>query len=509
MRHDRPTHDKHWLSLNLPPPVFGRFPEKVLSLSDDSRQVENGALFLIRPGEGFRWEFVDEALDRGASYLVADRKAFPEIDSRPALSSRIREFAGLSLVENLPRAVGQLASSWWGFPSSFLKVIGVTGTNGKTTSSFLTRSVCRAGGLPCGLIGTVVFDVGHEETEAPQTTPGAIRIQSLFAESLRNGLKSVSMEVSSHALDQDRLAGTNFSVVHFTNLTRDHLDYHRTMEAYFEAKRKLLMWENPDGSHPVAVVHTGDEYGARLAKELERDGRRVLTYGEGADAMIRPLRVDVGLSGIRGTLRTSRGEMSIDSSLSGHYNLQNILGAVGCGEALGLSMEKIAEGIHSLPGVPGRFERVDSPTGFSVIVDYAHTDDALSNLLSAVRPVTRGKVITVFGCGGDRDRGKRPRMGSVAGRLSDFVVLTSDNPRTENPESILDEIEPGLRETGTPYVRVSDRKSAIFEAIHRARPGDAVVIAGKGHENYQILGKQKIHFDDREIARLALAESSR
>ncbi|MCL5259547.1 MAG: Mur ligase family protein, partial [Nitrospirae bacterium] len=233
MRHDRPTHDKHWLSLNLPPPVCGRFPEKVLSLSDDSRQVENGALFLIRPGEGFRWEFVDEALDRGASYLVADRKAFPEIDSRPALSSRIREFAGLSLVENLPRAVGQLASSWWGFPSSFLKVIGVTGTNGKTTSSFLTRSVCRAGGLPCGLIGTVVFDVGHEETEAPQTTPGAIRIQSLFAESLRNGLKSVSMEVSSHALDQDRLAGTNFSVVHFTNLTRDHLDYHRTMEAYF------------------------------------------------------------------------------------------------------------------------------------------------------------------------------------------------------------------------------------------------------------------------------------
>jgi UDP-N-acetylmuramoyl-L-alanyl-D-glutamate--2,6-diaminopimelate ligase len=331
----------------------------------------------------------------------------------------------------------------------------------------------------------------------------------VFAESPQNGLKSVSMEVSSHALDQDRLAGTIFSVVHFTNLTRDHLDYHRTMEAYFEAKRKLLMWENPDGTHPVAVVHTGDEYGARLAKELERDGRRVLTYGEGADAMIRPIHVDVGLSGIRGTLRTSRGEMSIDSSLSGHYNLQNILGAVGCGEALGLSTEKIAEGIHSLSGVPGRFERVDSPAGFSVIVDYAHTDDALSNLLSAVRPVTRGKVITVFGCGGDRDRGKRPRMGNVAGRLSDFVVLTSDNPRTENPESILDEIEPGLRETGTPYVRVSDRKSAIFDAIRRARSGDAVVIAGKGHENYQILGKEKIHFDDREMARLALAEISR
>ena len=508
MRNDRPTYDRHWLSLNLPPPVCGSFPDRVTTLSDNSRQVEGGTLFLIRPGEGFRWEFVDEALDRGASFLVADRKALSEIESRPALSARIRESAGLSLVEDLPQRAGQLASSWWGFPSASLKVVGVTGTNGKTTSSFLTRSVCRAGGLSCGLIGTVVFDVGKGESEAPQTTPGAILIQSLFAESLRNGLKSVSMEVSSHALDQDRLAGTTFSVVHFTNLTRDHLDYHRTMDAYFEAKRKLLFWKNPDGSHPVGVVHTGDEYGARLAKEMEREGRRVLTYGEGSDAVIRPLRMEVGLSGIRGLVRTPRGEISIDSSLSGHYNLQNILGAVGCGEALGLSVEKIAEGIHSLPGVPGRFERVDSPTGFSVIVDYAHTDDALTNLLTAVRPVTRGKVITVFGCGGDRDRGKRPRMGNVAGRLSDFVVLTSDNPRTENPESILDEIEPGIQETGTPYLRVSDRKSAIFEAIQRARPGDAVVIAGKGHENYQILGKEKIHFDDREVARLALGEGT-
>ncbi|MCL4461520.1 MAG: UDP-N-acetylmuramoyl-L-alanyl-D-glutamate--2,6-diaminopimelate ligase [Nitrospirae bacterium] len=491
---------------DCPPPVWGRFPETVSSLADNSRQVEDGTLFLVRPGSGFRWEYVDEALDRGASFLVADHTAFSEIDSRPELSVRIRDIAGLSLVEDLPRTAGQLASAWWSDPSVSLKVVGVTGTNGKTTSSFLTRAVCRSGGMPCGLIGTVVFDVGKGESEAPQTTPGALLIQSLFADSLRNGLKAVSMEVSSHALDQGRLEGTTFSVVHFTNLTRDHLDYHRTMEAYFEAKSKLLFWKNPDGSHPVAVVHTGDEYGERLAKELEKSGRRFLTYGEGPEAGIRPLQVDVGLSGIRGKVRTPRGDLFIESSLSGHYNLQNILGAIGCGEALDIPPEKIVEGIRSLSGVPGRFERVEAPTGFAIIVDYAHTDDALSNLLRAVRPVTRGKVITVFGCGGDRDRGKRPRMGKVAGSLSDFVVVTSDNPRTEDPEAILDEIEPGIRETGTPYVRLTERKSAIAEAIRRALPGDAVVIAGKGHETYQILGKEKIHFDDREIARLVLGE---
>ncbi len=506
MMNDRPVHGSNWLSLNLPSPVCGRFPNNVSTLSDDSRQVEAGTLFLIRPGAAFRWEFVEEALERGASFFVADQRDFSEIERRPFLSSRIRETAGLSLVEDLPRTVGELASSWWGNPSASLKLVGVTGTNGKTTSSFLTRAVCRAGGMPCGLIGTVVFDVGKGESEAPQTTPGALLIQSLFADSLKNGLKAVSMEVSSHALDQNRLAGTSFAVVHFTNLTRDHLDYHQTMEAYFEAKRKLLFWENPDGTRPVAVIHTGDEYGMRLANELGKNGRRVLTYGEGAESGIHPLQMDVGLSGIRGNVRTTRGELFIESSLSGHYNLQNILGAIGCGEALGLSPDRIAEGIRTLPGVPGRFEKVDAPAGFSVIVDYAHTDDALSNLLRAVRPVTQGKVITVFGCGGDRDRGKRPRMGKVAGSLSDFVVLTSDNPRTEAPESILDEIEPGIRETGTPYVRLSDRKSAIVEAIRRARPGDAVVIAGKGHENYQILGKEKIHFDDREVARLALRE---
>lgn len=508
MNLDVPTHDRNWLSRRLPPPVRGQLPESVVAIEDHSRQVVPGTLFLVRPGAGFRWEFVEEALDRGATFFVIQRDQLSELVQRAELMERLEKMAGISLVDDLAGTVGSLSSEWWGEPSTRLRVVGVTGTNGKTTSSFLTRAVCRAGGMPCGLIGTVVFDVGEGEAEAPQTTPGALYIQSLFARSLKNGLAAVSMEVSSHALDQGRLSGTAFSVVHFTNLTRDHLDYHKTMEHYFQAKRKLMFWSNPDGSHPVAVVNIDNTYGQNLAEELLRSDRTVLTYGEGAGAMISPRGTDVGLSGIRGTIRTPGGEMPIESSLSGHYNLQNIMGAIGCGIALGLPLEQISEGISSLRGVPGRFERVDFPAGFSVIVDYAHTDDALSNLLNAVRPVTKGKVISVFGCGGDRDRGKRPRMGKVAGELSDFVVLTSDNPRTESPEAILDEIEPGLRDTRTPYVRIADRKVAIYEAVRRARPGDAVVIAGKGHENYQILGKDKIHFDDREIAMQALRELS-
>ena len=349
--------------------------------------------------------------------------------------------------------------------------------------------------------------MGREEEEAPQTTPGALQIQSLFAQARSSGLKAVSMEVWSQALKKARVSGTRFSVVHFTNLTRDHLDYHQDMEKYFEAKRRLMVWTNPDGTHPVAVVHAGDPKGKILVEDLRKMGRSVLSYGESPEADIWPKDVEVGLSGIRGGLMTPSGVLVIESPLSGHYNLQNIMGAVGTGLALGLPLSGIMAGVRALSGVPGRFERIDSGKGFSVIVDYAHTDDALANLLDAVRPITAGQVITVFGCGGDRDRGKRPRMGRVAGERSDFVLLTSDNPRTESAEAILDEVEPGILETQTPYLRMADRKEAIFEAIRRARPGDSVVIAGKGHENYQILGREKIHFDDREMAREALGGS--
>ena len=500
-------HDVHWLSGRLPAPVWGSFPKTVDHLSDHSRSVLPETLFLVRPGPAFRWEFVLDALDRGATFLVSDRSSLPEWERRPELKKRVEAVAGLSFVEDIQTWSGQFASEWWGNPSASLKVVGVTGTNGKTTSSFLTRSIYAASGLSCGLLGTVVFQMGGKEEEAPQTTPGALQIQSLFAQARAGGLLAVSMEVSSHALEQNRVSGTHFSVVHFTNLTRDHLDYHQDMERYFEAKRRLVVWRNPDGSHPAAVIHLGDPRGRRLVGELRTMGRTVLSYGEDPDADIRPREVEVGLSGIRGSLVTPRGILEIESALSGHYNLQNVMGAVGTGLAMDLPTEGIVEGVRSLSGVPGRFERIDSGQGFSVIVDYAHTDDALANLLDAVRPITSGQVVTVFGCGGDRDRGKRPRMGRVAGERSDFVILTSDNPRTEPPEAILDEVEPGIRETGTAYLRIADRKEAIFEAIGRARPGDSVVIAGKGHENYQILGREKIHFDDREMAREALGGS--
>ncbi|MHB1285351.1 MAG: UDP-N-acetylmuramoyl-L-alanyl-D-glutamate--2,6-diaminopimelate ligase [Leptospirales bacterium] len=500
-------HDTQWLADRIPVPFWGGFPKTVDHLSDHSRSVLPETLFLVRPGPSFRWEFVQDAMDRGAIFLVSDRSLLPDWERRPELKKRIEAGGGLSFVEGIQSWSGRIASEWWGSPSSFLKVVGVTGTNGKTTSSFLTRSICSSSGLACGLLGTVVFQMGGEEEEAPQTTPGGLQIQSLFAQARSSGLKAVSMEVSSHALEQDRVSGTHFSVVHFTNLTRDHLDYHQDMEKYFEAKRRLMVWTNPDGTQPVAVVHMGDPRGRSLVEDLRKMGRTVLSYGETPEADIWPKDVDVGLSGIRGGLMTPSGVLEIASPLSGHYNLQNIMGAVGTGLALDLPTEGIMDGVRALSGVPGRFERIDSGKGFSVIVDYAHTDDALANLLDAVRPITPGQVITVFGCGGDRDRGKRPRMGRVAGERSDFVFLTSDNPRTESAEAILDEVEPGILETQTPYLRVADRKEAIFEAIRKACSGDSVVIAGKGHENYQILGREKVHFDDREMAREALGGS--
>lgn len=504
-----PIRGDRWLADHIPSPFKGRFPKTVPHFTDDSRSVRQGSLYVVRPGQGdLRWDYVSDALDRGASFLVSDDARRSEWEGQVELLERIGKYAGLSFVPAIQEWSGRMASAWWDDPSRSLKVVGVTGTNGKTTSSFLTRSIFQAGGWPCGLIGTVVFDVGAGSTDAPQTTPGALELHSLFAEALNNGLKAMSMEVSSHALDQDRVSGTTFSVVHFTNLTRDHLDYHKDMDAYFTAKKRLLLWTNPDGSKPVAIINDDDPRGGPLAGELRGKGHSFLRYGSDDSLDIHPAEMQIGIAGIRGTIRTPAGPVDVESSLSGQYNLSNIMGAIGTGIALGLPTSAISSGIRKLAGVPGRFERIDGPGEFSVIVDYAHTDDALQNLLAAVRPVTIGRVITVFGCGGDRDRGKRPKMGKVAGERSDFVVMTSDNPRTESPESILDEIEPGLKATGTPYDRVADRKAAILEAIRLARPGDTVVIAGKGHETYQILGREKIHFDDREIARDAMKEKA-
>ena len=494
---------REWMERFLPPVLEGDLPETLSGISDDSRQVSPGDLFLLRVDGPLQEKFLDEAIAKGAALLVASRRHLPSVlERRQASGIRVP----VCVVENIQEAAGVIASAWYGEPSRSMKVVGVTGTNGKTTSSFLVRSMLDRSGLRSGLIGTVWFDLGDGLDEAPQTTPGALFLQRSFREAMNNGLAAISMEVSSHALSQDRVAGTFFSAVHFTNLTRDHLDYHKTFEDYFNAKARLLHWVNPDGSLPPAVINVDDPYGRILAEQIARRGdRRLLTYGHSEHLSIHPLESFISLDGIKGALEVEGRRISVDSNLPGDFNLQNIMGAVGCALALGVSPEAVEGGIRSLPGVPGRFERVNPGGRFAVIVDYAHTDDALKNILSSLRPLTPGRVITVFGCGGDRDRGKRPRMGKVAGELSDIVVVTSDNPRTEDPEFIIDEIEPGLKETGRSYLREVDRRTAIAKALSLAKPGDAVLIAGKGHEPYQIVGHEKSHFDDRETAREILA----
>lgn len=494
---------REWMEKNLPPPVLGCFPGDLTGLSDDSRTVEKGNLFVIRPGGDRNPAHLDEALSRGASLLLGPESLLAQVAQR--LGERGSP-VGLCVVPDIQEATGVVASAWWDHPSGRLDIIGVTGTNGKTTSSFLTRGILESAGARTGLLGTVWFDVGEGMIEAPQTTPGALFLQESFRRALENGLSAISMEVSSHALAQERVAGTFFRVVHFTNLTRDHLDYHRTFEEYFRAKSRLLFWINPDGSIPHAIVNGEDPYGKILLEELRASGRPVTSYGHDSSFDIHPLTTKITLDGIHVRLATRSGKIGIESRLPGDFNLMNIMGSVGCALALRLGPEKIEKGVRGLSGVPGRFERVNPGGDFAVIVDYAHTDDALLNILSSLRPLTSGRVITVFGCGGDRDRGKRPRMGKIAGEHSDLIILTSDNPRTEVPEAILDEIEPGIRETGATYLRIVDRKNAIRKALVEARPGDAVLIAGKGHEPYQIIGKTKTSFDDRLIAREILRE---
>lgn len=482
----------------LPPPVTGEYPERLTGLSDDSRTAQKGHLFIVRTEGALVPEHLDLALEKGVALLLAPDRLQSEICRH--LGER-GVSVPLCVVSRIQEATGMVAASWWGHPSEGLSVVGVTGTNGKTTSSFLARSILNASGHPSGLIGTVWFDTGDGLEEAPQTTPGALFLQEAFFRSRKKGLSAVSMEVSSHALEQDRVAGTTFRVVHFTNLTRDHLDYHKTFEAYFLAKSRLLFWTNPDGSIPVAVVNGDDPHGLELIEGLRAAGRPVISYGHLESFDVHPSGTEITLAGIRGRVVTRSGGIVVDSVLPGDFNLANIMGAIGCALALDLPPETIEEGIRALPGVPGRFERVPSTAPFAVIVDYAHTDDALQNILTSLRPLTAGRVITVFGCGGDRDRGKRPRMGRVASALSDLVVMTSDNPRTESPDAILDEIEPGVRESGRPFLREPDRKKAIAMALEEARAGDAVLIAGKGHEPYQIIGKTKSVFDDRLVAR--------
>jgi UDP-N-acetylmuramoyl-L-alanyl-D-glutamate--2,6-diaminopimelate ligase len=406
-------------------------------------------------------------------------------------------------------AIALLAAEFYGHPSREMRVIGVTGTNGKTTTSYLINSIFEAAGIPCGLMGTVTYRVGDRSFDATRTTPEAVEVQELLRQMASAGSGACVMEVSSHALSLKRVDGTRFAAAIYTNLTRDHLDFHGDMAAYFEAKRRLFDLLPPGAP---AVINLDDPRGPELAAYVARP----ITFGINRSADVRPESVQSTLDGLAFDVVTPQGKLSVRSSLVGWPNVYNILGVVACATALEIPAAAIERGLSQLDGVPGRFQVVSGSTDdVRVVVDYAHTDDALKNLLETARPLTHGRLITVFGCGGDRDRSKRPLMGAVAARLSDLVVLTSDNPRSEDPDRIIEEIKRGIvqpadpgapKRAGTPLIVQRDRRLAIEQAIRASRAGDVVLIAGKGHEKYQVIGDRTSPFDDVEVARAALSQ---
>jgi UDP-N-acetylmuramoyl-L-alanyl-D-glutamate--2,6-diaminopimelate ligase len=407
-------------------------------------------------------------------------------------------------VENARLALAALAATYHRHPSGEIRVIGITGTNGKTTTAHLIASIFESAGMRCGILGTVGYRLADELRQATHTTPEASEVQGLLREMADRGVGACAMEVSSHALALHRVDETIFAAGVFTNLTRDHLDFHGSMDAYFQAKRRLFEML-PDGA--PALINLDDPRGAILADVVARP----VTYAVDRPADLTPGPLSFSLDGLAFDVRTPRGTIRVRSSLVGRPNVYNIMAAVSVGTALDLSFAAIERGVSALKGVPGRFEVVSGPgDAVTVVVDYAHTDDALRNLLETARPLARARLITVFGCGGDRDRTKRPLMGAVADRLSDVVLITSDNPRSEDPVRIIDEIRRGIRAGGRPEgaqgpLTIVDRHDAIWKAIELARPGDVVLIAGKGHEKHQVIGDQVLPFDDVAIAREALA----
>jgi UDP-N-acetylmuramoyl-L-alanyl-D-glutamate--2,6-diaminopimelate ligase len=414
------------------------------------------------------------------------------------------DFSGVWLqVKDIRRAMALAAAEVQHHPSRELQLVGITGTNGKTTTAYLIASIPEAAGEPVAMTGTVEYRIGQERRKADRTTPEATDMQRLLREAVEVGCKTAVMECSSQAMDFHRCDSLEFAVAVFSNLTRDHLDYHKTMENYWYAKQRLF--DGRLGSRPkTSVINIDDPRGVELAEKLESDGLRVIRYAVKGDADITARDAEFSLNGMRFRLHTPEGAQHFQSPLVGPPHVYNTLAAIGSGIALGYTMDVITKALATCTGAPGRFERVPHSGDFAVVVDYAHTDDALLNVLRTAREVTQGKIITVFGCGGDRDSSKRAPMGEAAGSLSDVVILTSDNPRTEDPEKILNDAEQGIRKTGKPYEKIADRREAIQHAIAQARSNDLVLIAGKGHEDYQIIGREVFHFDDKEVAREAL-----
>jgi UDP-N-acetylmuramoyl-L-alanyl-D-glutamate--2,6-diaminopimelate ligase len=497
-------------SIQNPLMVNGDTGVEILGLHYDSRSVKPGGLFFALKGvaaDGHR--FIDAAVKSGAGAVVLEDETFAP--------------SGIPFVQvaDARLAMSGIAAAFYNHPTGTVPLIGITGTNGKTTTTYLVEAILAKAGMPAAVLGTINYRFKDKTFSAPHTTPESVELQRILRELVDLGARSVVMEVSSHALDQRRVDGCQFDVGVFTNLTRDHLDYHKDMASYLESKRRffseLLV---PDRQKPLrhAVVNIDDPLGHLMARSAPCP---VMTYGLVAEARVTARAVVFSTSGISGILSTPKGETEFHSGLLGRFNLYNILAAVSAAVAMDLPLNVIRSGIEGHEKVTGRLERIDNNLGITVLVDYAHTGDALENVLKTVLEIASARIITVFGCGGDRDRGKRPIMGEIAGRYSDMTIVTSDNPRSEDPLLIIEQIRAGIAPLGIKeytvgqlsadfvekgFTEVESRKEAISLAIRLAGPGDIVLIAGKGHEDYQILGSQRIHFDDREEAAAALKE---
>ena len=472
--------------------VEGPLERDVAGISYDSRRVTPGMVFVAIPGQKTDGhDYISTAIDRGATAVICEKNG--------VVSQRVTQIK----VPDAREALARAAAAFYQHPSEKLKVIGVTGTNGKTTVAFMVKQILEAAGVNCGLIGTVRYEIGQRLIPAQRTTPEALEIQQMMAQMLRADCQACVMEVSSHALEQKRVCGVEFDVAIFTNLTQDHLDYHGTMEHYFAAKRKLFATLAGGRKTAGAVLNIDDAYGARLFEEINIEER--LTYGLSLAAKIRASRIQLGRDGTEIVIETPQDKFACRLPLIGRHNVYNALAAAGAGLVLRVGAHPIQTALNSLKPVPGRLESIALGQPFGVFVDYAHTDDALRNMLTTLREITTGRLLLAFGCGGSRDAGKRPKMGKAAAELADFAIITSDNPRRESPEKIAAAIEEGFQTVRRDGYRIElDRKRAIDEILRLAAAGDTVVIAGKGHETYQEFEDTVIPFDDRVYARETL-----
>ncbi len=469
--------------------LFGDEEKEIRDITYTSQAVVPDGLFAALRGvkaDGF--DFIPDALARGAAAVLSEREKPEAVDCSWIQAADARE------------ALALCSANYFGHPSRELKVVGITGTKGKTTITYILESILRAAGHSAGLFGTIRYRGPGLEEAASRTTPEAPDLQRMMRTLVEQGASHCVMEVSSHALDLKRPVGVDFDVAVFTNLSGDHLDYHRTMDDYFRAKLRLFSL----GRRSMAVVNTDDEWGKKLMTHLAMGG---ITYGLAPSAMVRAESYTFRNDGLRMRVKFPAGRLDLESPLLGKPNLYNILAAVAAALTLNIPAPAVQKGIRALEGVPGRFERVENGRGLSIFVDYAHTDDALRNLLETARDLARGRVILVFGAGGDRDRSKRARMGEAAGSLADWSVITSDNPRSEDPMAIIRDIKEGIHKNGEVSFEVEpDRRSAIRKALQRGQEGDTILIAGKGHEDYQIIGDRVSHFDDVEVVRELLQE---